>query len=402
MVLSPNWPVEGEERVISILGSTGSIGVNTLDLIQKNTERFKVEALTALSSTDLLAQQAIRTGARLAVIGEESCYKDLKKALAGSETEVAAGKTGLIEAASRFSDILMAAIVGSAGLEPTLAGIRRGALVGLANKECLVCAGELMLNEISVSGAKLLPVDSEHNAIFQVFDFSNPESVEKIILTASGGPFWSASLEQMKLATPEEAIAHPNWKMGSKISVDSATMMNKGLEIIEAHYLFGLEEDSIEVVVHPESIVHSLVSYVDGSLLAQMGKPDMRIPIASILNWPQRLAWNSPKLDLADIGKLTFFDPDVIRFPAINLAREALRAGGCLPTILNASNEIAVNAFLAKKIGFLDITRLVEATMERLSHLRISNLEDVFAVDLEVREKAKEILRSEKHMFWGS
>jgi len=378
-------------RGITILGSTGSIGCNTIDLIERNPELYRVEALTAQRSVELLAEQARKTNARLAVVADEDCYLDLKKELAGTGTAVAAGREALIEAAARPADWVMAAIVGAAGLEPTLAAVRRGAVIALANKECLVCAGDLMLAEIGGSGATLLPVDSEHNAIFQVFDFKRPEAVEKIILTASGGPFWNSSVEEMKAATPAKAVAHPNWSMGAKISVDSATMMNKGLELIEAHYLFRMEEERIDVLVHPESIIHSLVAYLDGSVLAQLGSPDMRTPIAFALGWPDRIAAPSPRLNLPELAKLTFFEPDSARFPSIDLARQALRNGGAAATVLNASNEVAVQAFLEGKTGFLDIFRIVSETMDKMGVRKISCLEDVYETDAEARRVAGEL-----------
>ena len=377
-----------DPRRVTILGSTGSVGSNTIDLIQREPAAYRVEALTANGNVALLADQAVRVGASLAVVADESKYAELKQALAGTGIETAAGAGAITEAADRPADWVMAAIVGAAGLRPTLAATRRGAVVALANKECLVCAGALLLAEVARSGATLLPVDSEHSAIFQVFDFEQRERIERIILTASGGPFWGRSRAEMEKATPAEAVAHPNWDMGAKISVDSATMMNKGLELIEAHYLFDMPEERLEVVVHPQSIVHSLVAYIDGSVLAQLGTPDMRTPIAFALGWPRRIAAPSARLDLAAIGKLTFEPPDDTRFPAITLARHALRAGGAAPTILNAANEIAVSAFLAGKIGFLDIVRVVEETLERTPGGALSCLDDVHAVDGAAREVA--------------
>ena len=377
-------------RKITILGSTGSIGCNTLDLIQRDPEAYEVEALTANKNVDLLATQARKTNAQFAVIADESLYPALKEALGGTSIEAGAGASAVIEAASRPADWVMAAIVGAAGLEPTLTAVRRGIAIALANKECLVCAGDLMLSEIAASGATLLPVDSEHNAIFQVFDFDQRPAIEKIILTASGGPFWNATLAKMAKATPTEAIAHPNWDMGAKISVDSATMMNKGLELIEAHYLFAMEEERIDVLVHVQSIVHSLVAYVDGSVLAQLGSPDMRTPIAYALGWPARIPAPSPKLDLASVGTLSFEKPDAVRFPAIELARQSLRDAGAAPTVLNAANEIAVAAFLQQKIKFLDIARTVENTLRKFSGITADSLEDVISVDNEARAKAAE------------
>tara|TARA_R110000787_G_scaffold24318_11_gene69131 strand:- start:1488 stop:2657 length:1170 start_codon:yes stop_codon:yes gene_type:complete len=377
-------------RGVTILGSTGSIGCNTLDLIRRNASEYRVEALTANRNVDLLARQAIEFGAKLAVVADEACYDELKNALSGTGIEAGAGPSGLVEAAVRPADWVMAAIVGAAGLQPTLSAIRRGCVVALANKECLVCAGDLVLAEVEKSGATLLPVDSEHNAIFQVFDFNQEKAIEKIILTASGGPFRERSLSEMEKVTPGEAVAHPNWDMGAKISVDSATMMNKGLELIEAHYLFNLPGEQIDIIVHRQSIIHSLVAYVDGSVLAQLGSPDMRTPIAYALGWPRRILSPSPRLNLAEIARLDFEAPDLVRFPSIRLARQALSAGGAGPAVLNAANEVAVAAFLEGRIGFLDIARTVEMTLERMAGQTIGTLEDVIEIDREARVQAME------------
>ncbi len=350
-------------RSVTILGSTGSVGCNTVDLLRRNVDAFRVEALTANRNVDLLARQARLLGARLAVVADQSRYGDLKAALAGSGIEAAAGKGALIEAAERPAEWVMASIVGAAGLLPTLAAVRRGAIIGLANKECLVCAGELMMAEIRRCGATVVPVDSEHSAIYQVFDFANADKVESLILTASGGPFRTLDPVQMSSVTPAQAVAHPNWDMGAKISVDSATMMNKGLELIEAFHLFPVTAEQLDVVVHPQSIVHSLVSYVDGSVLAQLGLPDMRTPIAYALGWPKRIPAPAAKLSLGEIGELTFYPPDPDRFPALRIARAALRLGGGAAAVLNAANEVAVASFLAGEIGFLTIARVVEETM---------------------------------------
>jgi len=298
----------------------------------------------------------------------------------------------VVEAAQRPADWVMASIVGAAGLAPTLAAIRRGAVVGLANKECLVCAGSLMMAEVAAHGATLLPVDSEHSAIFQVLEAHQPETVEKIVLTASGGPFRQRSLAEMAAMTPEQAVAHPNWSMGAKISVDSATMMNKGLELIEAHHLFAMPEERIDIVVHPQSVIHSMVAYVDGSVLAQLGSPDMRTPIAYALGWPKRIYAPAPRLDLAAIGQLTFEAPDPERFPALRLARRALQSGGSAPTVMNAANEVAVQAFLSRGIGFLDIARVVEQTMDAIEPAPPSSIDDVLAQDLRARECARSII----------
>lgn len=388
-----NTAGDGRRR-ISILGSTGSIGTNTIDLIDRNPEMYRVEALTAHRNTELLADQARRLNARFVALADPEQYSALKLAMSGSSAEIAAGPEAIVEAASRDADWIMAGIVGAAGLEPTLAAVRQGAVVAFANKECLVCAGDLMMQEVAASGATLLPVDSEHNAIFQVFEFDRREAIEKIILTASGGPFRSATVAEMKKATPEQAVAHPNWDMGAKISVDSATMMNKGLELIEAYYLFSMPEDRIDILVHPQSIIHSMVAYIDGSVLAQLGSPDMRTPIAYTLGWPQRVAAPSPRLDLAEIGNLTFEHPDLERFPALRLAREALKAGGPAPTILNAANEVAVAGFLGSRIGFLDIPDVVEETLGKMHDCQISTVSDIRAVDLGARAMAEELLNT--------
>jgi len=380
-------------RRVTVLGSTGSVGCNTIDLIRRQPESYRVEAITAQSNVERLAEQACLVKSRLAVIGDESLYGALKEALAGTGIEATAGQAALIEASQRPVDWVMAAIVGAAGLAATLEAVRQGAIVALANKESLVCAGSLMMAEVQTHGATLLPVDSEHNAIYQVFDFERRESIDHIIITASGGPFREFDMKSMAVATPDQAIAHPNWKMGEKISVDSATLMNKGLELIEAHYLFNLPSDQIKVVIHPQSVVHGLVAYVDGSVLAQLGSPDMRTPIAFTLGWPDRIASPSPRLDLTEIAKLTFEVPDNQRFPALNLCREALKEGSGAPTILSAANEIAVHGFLAGKIGFLDIVRIVEKTLERVPRSEIISLEDVYALDAASRESASALLR---------
>jgi 1-deoxy-D-xylulose-5-phosphate reductoisomerase len=377
-------------RRVTILGSTGSVGCNTVDLIERHPGAFVVEAMSARSNVRLLAEQARRLRPRLAVIADEGRYAELRAALSGSGVETAAGPKALVEAADRPAEWVMAAIVGAAGLESTLAATRRGAIVALANKESLVCAGSLLTAEVVRSGARLIPVDSEHSAIFQVFDFDHADSVERIILTASGGPFRGLSLAEMAAVTPEQAVAHPNWDMGAKISVDSATMMNKGLEIIEAHHLFAMPAERIEVLVHPQSVIHSCVAYVDGSVLAQMGSPDMRTPIAYALGWPNRMSAPVKRLDLAALGRLTFEAPDLERFPALRLAWEALKTGGGAPTILNAANEVAVAAFLARRIGFLDIARIVERTLETVRNAPIATLSDVLDADAAARRSAEQ------------
>lgn len=386
MAPSPEAP-----RSLTVLGSTGSIGRNTIDLIRRNPSAYRVEALVANRSVDELVEQALELRPRVAVVADPAGYGALKEALAGSGIEAAAGFAAVVEAAERPAEWVMSAIVGAAGLEPTLAAIRRGAFIGLANKETLVSAGSLVMAEVARCGATLIPVDSEHSAIFQVFDTSQPETIEKIILTASGGPFRTWTKAAMAAATPAQAVAHPNWSMGAKISVDSASMMNKGLEIIEAFHLFGLPESQIDVLVHPQSVIHSLVSYVDGSVLAQLGTPDMRTPIAYALGWPKRIAAPSARLDLQAIASLTFEAPDPDRFPALRLVREALRGGVALPTILNAANEVAVARFLRGEIGFLAIAEIVERAMERVSNSRLATLDDVLDVDGAARRFASEL-----------
>ena len=381
-------------RRISILGSTGSVGCNTVDLLRRDPGAFAVTALTARSNVALLAEQAREFRPRLAVIADESLYGALKDALSGTNVAVAAGADALVEAASMESDLVMAAIVGAAGLRPTLAAVSRGATVALANKECLVCAGDVVMAEVQRSGAVLLPVDSEHSAIFQVFDFDNLDAIERIILTASGGPFLDLDLAAMKRVTPAQAVAHPNWTMGAKISVDSATMMNKGLEVIEARFLFPVPEERIEVLIHPQSVVHSLVGYADGSVLAQLGTPDMRTPIAYALAWPRRQGSPSARLDLASVGQLTFRKPDPERFPALAVAREALKSGGAAPTVLNAANEIAVQGFLDGEIGFLDIVSVVSEVLSRSPGASVATVDDVIMVDQAARRIAREQVAS--------
>ena len=382
----------GPPRTVTILGSTGSIGCSTVDLIRRQPDRYKAVALTANTNAGLLAEQARLLGAGFAVIADPSRYRALADALDGTGIECAAGAEALVEAARRQSDWVMAGIVGAAGLAPTLAAVSRGAIVGLANKECLVCAGSLFMREVEASGATLLPVDSEHNAIYQVFASDAPDSIEKIVLTASGGPFRTWSMADIARATPKQAVAHPNWDMGAKISVDSATMMNKGLELIEAHHLFGLPADRIEIIVHPQSIVHSMVAYVDGSVLAQLGTPDMRIPISYALAWPERMKTPSERLDLSAVGSLDFEAPDPDRFPALRLARESLIAGGAAPTVLNAANEEAVERFLDGRLGFLDIARIVEGVLEAFSGAEVGSLADVREADRLARERARALM----------
>ena len=379
-------------RSVTILGATGSVGTSTLDLILRAPEKFSVVALTAQKDVAGLAKIARTTDAELAVIGDASLHGALKDALAGTRTEVASGPEAVTEAAARGADWTMAAIVGCAGLPATLAALRCGRTVALANKESLVSAGEVMTAVAAESKAVLLPVDSEHNAIFQCLAGSPRERVRRIVLTASGGPFRTWTRDAMETVTPEVAVKHPNWSMGAKISIDSATLMNKGLELIEAKHLFACRSDELAVVVHPQSVIHSMVDYVDGSTIAQLGSPDMRVPIASTLAWPDRMETPCTPLDLATIGRLDFEAPDLERFPALGLAMAALAAGGARPAVLNAANEIAVAAFLTRRIGFLDIARIVADVLDRYDPSAPVSVEDVFAVDAEARRIAAAFL----------
>ncbi len=376
-------------KTVTVLGSTGSIGKSTIDLLAANRDRYRVLALVANSSAQALADQAKLVGAELAVCSDPAMHAPLRDALAGSLIRMECGPQAVLDAARMGADWTMAAITGIAGLAPTLAAAERGGAIALANKEAIVSAGDVMLAAVKNAGATLLPVDSEHNAIFQALAGSRREALEKIILTASGGPFRLASIAEMSRATPETALRHPVWSMGAKISIDSATLFNKGLEVIEAARLFSLQSSEIDVLVHPQSIIHGMVCYKDGSVLAQMGAPDMRIPIAHTLAWPERLATKSPRLDLAAIGRLEFTPPDDRRFPALRLAREALAAGGGAPTILNAANEIAVASFLAHRIGFLEIAAIVEATLDRIGPQPAETLDQVTGLDAHARQVAE-------------
>ncbi|WP_375427464.1 1-deoxy-D-xylulose-5-phosphate reductoisomerase [uncultured Sphingomonas sp.] len=377
-------------RTVSILGATGSVGASTLDLIEREPDRFRVRALTANRDVPGLAAAAIRTRAELAVVADDSCLPALRDALRGTNIGATGGSKAVAEAAALGADWTMAAIVGCAGLEPVMAAIGAGGTIVLANKEPLVSAGEVILAAARASGATLLPADSEHNAIFQCFDFARPERVRRIVLTASGGPFRDWSQADMAHVTPERAVAHPTWAMGAKISVDSATMMNKGLELIEAARLFPVAPGRIEVVVHPQSIIHGMVDYVDGSMLAQLGPSDMRTPIAHCLAWPDRVPTPMEPLDLVKLGRLEFEAPDPVRFPALRLAREALDAGGARPAILNAANEIAVAAFLDRRVQFLEIAMIVADTLATYDPSPPTTLEAVLAVDGEARALAAE------------
>jgi 1-deoxy-D-xylulose-5-phosphate reductoisomerase len=389
-----------QPKTVSVMGSTGSIGTHTIALIQANPQRYQAVVLTAQNNVQKLIEQALALRPKLVVIGNSDKFLELKQGLAGTGIETAAGEQAVIDAADYPSDVVVEGIVGAAGLASTLRAIRRGATVALANKESLVCAGELIRNEMRKSGAVLLPVDSEHNAIFQIFDFEHPELVDKLILTASGGPFRQFTSEQMAGITPEMAVKHPNWSMGAKISVDSATMMNKGLEMIEAYHLFPIKAHQIEVLVHPESIVHSMVEYRDGSVLAQMGVSDMTIPIAYALAWPLRIKTAVPKLNFAQIGSLHFEAPDEIRFPALRLAREALTAGNASQITFNAANEVAVDAFLNHRIPFLRIAALVEETLSKMAaySFPIASLNDILALDKEVRHTTSQQIVAEKFL----
>jgi 1-deoxy-D-xylulose-5-phosphate reductoisomerase len=384
------------ERSVTILGATGSIGASTIDLIKRERSRYRVEALSANTNATALAALARELNARFAAIADPSAYDELKSALAGSGIAAGAGESALIEAAAHPADWVIGAITGAAGLKPTLTAAERGAIVAIANKECLVCAGTLFMRRAKAAGATVLPVDSEHNALFQAMSGSRRADVRRVILTASGGPFRTWSAEAIAAATPEQALKHPNWTMGQKITIDSATLMNKGLEVIEAHHLFALKPAEIDVLVHAQSIVHGLVEFQDGSLIAQLGSPDMRIPIAHCLAWPNRIKGPAERLDLARHGTLTFEEPDLARFPALRLAREALEAGGGAPTVLNAANEIAVAAFLARGLHFLGIATLVEATLAAATKRGLvrepTTVEDAIVVDHDSRSLATELL----------
>jgi 1-deoxy-D-xylulose-5-phosphate reductoisomerase len=376
-------------KSLTILGATGSVGRQALDLVARNPGRWQVEALTANSDAQGLAEAARACGAKFAVVGDPSAYAVLKSALAGSGIEAAAGAEAICEAARRPGDIVLTAIVGAAGLAPTLAAVERGATLAIANKETLVCAGPVVTAAAKASGATLLPVDSEHNAVFQVFDHARPDRVSRIILTASGGPFRTMSRADMARVTVADACKHPIWSMGAKISVDSATLMNKGLELIEAHHLFPVGIERLDVIVHPQSVVHSMVEYVDGSVLAQLGTPDMRIPLAYAMAWPERIATPAVRLDLALIAKLEFEAPDFGRFPCLQLAWDALRAGGSAPCILNAANEIAVAAFISGQVSFIDIDAIVAATLARVASGPVGSLDEVVEIDGIARAEAR-------------
>jgi 1-deoxy-D-xylulose-5-phosphate reductoisomerase len=384
------------KRKIAILGATGSIGKSTLDLIERSPERFEVVAVTAATNSEALAGIARKTGARLAVVADESRVDDLQARLSGTQCR-AAGPDALNEAAAGEADLVIAAIVGCAGLMPVMAAVEAGRTIALANKEALVTAGALMTQAATRHGAALLPIDSEHNAIFQCLAGNRKADVSRLILTASGGPFRNASSDEMRDATPAQAVAHPNWSMGAKISVDSATCMNKGLELIEAHYLFGLPSERIDILIHPQSVVHSLVEYVDGSVLSQLGSPDMRIAIAYALAWPERMATPAERIDLAAIARLDFETPDVQRFPALRIAREALEAGGATPIVVNAANEVAVAAFLAGGIRFTDIAKTVAEALQDADFAAPSSIAEVLEVDQTTRRRVEAAMKAMCH-----
>lgn len=377
------------QKSVTVLGATGSIGKSTVDLLRRSPELYRVKALTANRNIALLAEQAKLLSAEMAVTADKSLYPELKEALAGTSVRVEAGDEAVLAAAEEDADWTMSSIVGAAGLVPTMAVIRRGKTLALANKETLVCAGEIVMKAVRKTKTTLIPVDSEHSAIFQTLEENHRGAVDRILLTASGGPFREKDIGFMEKVTPEQAVAHPNWSMGAKISVDSATMMNKGLEIIEAYHLFGFPAEKIEVLVHPQSIVHSAVGYVDGSVLAHMGMPDMRTPIAYALGWPQRIVSPTSKLDFTQISALTFAHPDENRFPALRLAKEALAKGQTATAVMNAANEIAVGAFLDRRIGFLDIVRTVETVMEQMPMPAAASIDEIIAIDHEARETAR-------------
>src|SRR5271170_6196160 len=388
----PKLELARQPRTVTLLGATGSIGSSTVDLLRRDSASYRIEAVTAHRDAGALARLARELNARCAAVADPAAYGELKAALSGSGIEAAAGPAAMVEAAQRPADWVMAAITGAASLKPTLAAAERGATVALANKECLVCAGALFMRRAAAAGATVLPVDSEHNAIFQALGAGRREDVRRIVLTASGVPFRTWPLEAIRKVTVEQALKHPTWTMGPKVTIDSATLMNKGLELIEAHHLFALGPDSLDVVVHPQSVVHGLVEFRDGSVVAQLGSPDMRIPIAHCLAWPVRMGTPAARLDLARVAALTFEEPDLTRFPALALARRALAAGGAAPTILNAANEIAVREFIGRRLGFGGIPALVEATLDAAERqgtmAEPQSVEDAIAIDQGARKLA--------------
>jgi 1-deoxy-D-xylulose-5-phosphate reductoisomerase len=385
-----------QPRSVTLLGATGSIGSSTADLLRRDPGRYAVEAVTAHHDASALARLAHELGARFAAVADQAAYAELKSELAGSGIEAAAGEAAIVEAAQRPAEWVMAAITGAASLAPTLAAAERGATVALANKECLVCAGALFMRRAASKGATVLPVDSEHNAIFQALGAGRREDIRRIVLTASGGPFRTWPLDAIRKVTVEQALKHPTWSMGPKVTIDSATLMNKGLELIEAHHLFALRPDELDVLVHPQSIVHGLVEFRDGSVIAQLGSPDMRIPIAHCLAWPVRMATPAPRLDLARVTNLSFEEADLTRFPALGIARQALAAGGSAPTVLNAANEVAVREFIAGRLGFCGIASLVESTLNaaqrRGDTAEPQSVEAALAIDHNARRLAADLL----------
>lgn len=392
--ISQSLASKTEMKTVAVLGATGSIGTSTLDVIRYASDTYRLDALTAHRNADLLIAQARAFRPELAVIGDEAQYGKVREALAQSGIRVAAGVNGLVEAATLGSDIVVGGIVGAAGIRPSLAALEAGSVLALANKECLVCAGDIFTATARRMGTAILPVDSEHNAIFQIFETDHAKEVEKVILTASGGPFRTWNQSRINEATIEDALKHPNWSMGARITIDSATMMNKGFELIEAHHLFPISPEQLEVVIHPQSIIHGLVRYSDGSILAELADPDMRVAIAHSLAWPTRKPGPSKGLDLTEIGTLTFEKPDLVRFPALRLAIEAMKTGGMAPAVLNAADEVAVQAFLDGRIRFTDIAALVEKTLDRASHLfgGGETVEEIFTIDRESRFLATELL----------
>ena len=377
---------------VTLLGSSGSIGTSAVDVIARHPQDFIVEALVGYQNIETLAEQTRLLRPRLVVVGDESYEQELRRILPSCSTKVASGFSGILEAASLPADWILSALVGVVGLAPTLQALKQGTTVAFANKECLVCAGRLMIEQSEKSGATLLPVDSEHNALFQIIAHGDPDDIDRVILTASGGPFRATDPKRMSDITPEEALRHPTWSMGKKILIDSATMMNKGLEIIEAHYLFDLPSHSIEVVIHPQSIIHGMVEYKDGSMFAHLGAPDMRLPIAHTLAWPDRMETPVERLDFGVLSALTFEPPDMVKFPCLSLAREALKEGGAAPCVLNAANEICVQAFLEKRIGFLTIAHYVEKALDKLAHTYVDSLDEIYAIDAATRRLTLESL----------